>query len=254
MHSRNLVREYLQSLILNSMQRAGAMLCLAFYGGTCLRFVFGASRFSEDLDFALEIQQTKYDFRAYLHAIQKDLSAQGYIINLKVNDKKTVHSAFVGFQGLLYELGLSSQESEVFSIKLEVDTSPPDSAGLDISFIRKYSVLRLQHHDKSSLLAGKIHAILQRPFIKGRDLYDLFWYISNPAWPAPNITMLNNALIQTGWKNGLVTEENWRGIVLQRLQYINWNNIRKDLNPFVQSEDDIFNAISEESFRILLLG
>jgi hypothetical protein len=44
---------------------------------------------------------------------------------LKVNDRKTVHSAFVRFPGLLYDLGFSEQRSEVLAVKLEVDTNPP---------------------------------------------------------------------------------------------------------------------------------
>jgi hypothetical protein len=35
-------------------------------------------------------------------------------------------------------------------------------------------MLNLQHHDRPSLLAGKLHAILQRSWPKGRDLFDLF--------------------------------------------------------------------------------
>ena len=50
----NLAREYLQARILLAMQQAGAMIPLAFQGGTALRFLFGLPRFSEDLDFALE--------------------------------------------------------------------------------------------------------------------------------------------------------------------------------------------------------
>ena len=51
---KNLAREYLQALILQSLQRAGAMTALAFHGGTALRFLYSLPRYSEDLDFALE--------------------------------------------------------------------------------------------------------------------------------------------------------------------------------------------------------
>ena len=49
--------------------------------------------------------------------------------------------------------------------------------------MRRHVTLRLHHHDRASLLAGKLHAILQRPYTKGRDLYDLIWYLSDPTWP-----------------------------------------------------------------------
>jgi Nucleotidyl transferase AbiEii toxin, Type IV TA system len=48
------VCEYLQVRILQSLGRAGAMQTLAFHGGTSLRVLYGITRYSEDLDFALE--------------------------------------------------------------------------------------------------------------------------------------------------------------------------------------------------------
>ena len=63
---RNLVREYLQARILECLQRAGAMVPLAFHGGTALRFLYAIPRFSEDLDFALERPSAGYDFRGVL--------------------------------------------------------------------------------------------------------------------------------------------------------------------------------------------
>ena len=38
-HGRNVAREYLQARILGALQRAGAMIPLAFHGGTALRFL-----------------------------------------------------------------------------------------------------------------------------------------------------------------------------------------------------------------------
>jgi len=177
--ARNLTREYLQALILQSLQRAGAMVSLAFHGGTALRFLYSLPRYSEDLDFALEVNTGIYDFRTYLQAIHKDLKAQGYNVTLKVSNQKTVQSAFVRFTGLLYDLNLSPHQDEILAVKIEVDTNPPKEASLDTTLIRRHVLLNLQHHDKASLLAGKLHAILQRPYPKGRDIYDLTWYLSD---------------------------------------------------------------------------
>lgn len=173
-HGRNVMREYLQARILGALQRAGAMIPLAFHGGTALRFLYATARYSEDLDFALEKDKRRYDFRVYLQVIRNELSAEGYAPEIKVNDKKTVHSAFVRFPGLLHELDLSPQRSEVLAIKIEVDTNPPAGAALSTSIVRRHVTLQLQHHDRASLLAGKLHAFLQRSYLKGRDLYDLF--------------------------------------------------------------------------------
>ena len=126
---RHVAREYLQARILASLQRAGAMIPLAFHGGTALRFLYRIPRYSEDLDFALEGAAETYDFRAHLKAVQSDLAAENYTLDLKVNDRKVVHSAFVRFRGLLHELNLSPHSSEVLSIKIEVDSHPPAGAG-----------------------------------------------------------------------------------------------------------------------------
>ncbi|MBN1451537.1 MAG: nucleotidyl transferase AbiEii/AbiGii toxin family protein [Anaerolineales bacterium] len=236
---RNLAREYLQALILQSLQRSGAMTSLAFHGGTALRFLYSLLRYSDDLDFALETNKSRYDFRAYLQALQKDLEAQGYKVALKVSDRKTVHSAYIRFPGLLYELNLSSHRDEVLAVKIEVDTDPPKKAGLETSLVRHHVLLNLQHHDKSSLLAGKLHAILQRPYPKGRDIYDLIWYLGDRTWPNPNIKMLNNALAQTDWTGPTLTVANWRSVTLTRIKSFSWDHLINDVQPFLQTEQEI---------------
>ncbi|HEY76401.1 MAG TPA: nucleotidyl transferase AbiEii/AbiGii toxin family protein [Thermoflexia bacterium] len=233
LQARNVVREYLQARILGAMQRAGAMVPLAFHGGTALRFLYGSQRYSEDLDFALERAREQYDLRAYLRAIEAELAAEGYVLSFKVNDRKVVHSAFVRFPGLLYELDLSPHRDEVLSVKIEVDTNPPAGAGLETTVVRRYVTLHLQHHDRASLLAGKLHAILQRPYLKGRDLYDLVWYLSDPDWPPPNLTLLNNALRQTGWAGPVLTEANWREAACRRLESVTWERAVEDVRPFL---------------------
>ncbi len=236
---RNLAREYLQARILAAMQRAGAMIPLAFHGGTALHFLYAHGRYSEDLDFALEGDRQRFEFRGYLHAIRGELTPEGYAVELKVNDQKAVHSAFIRFPGLLYDLGLSGQRSEVLAVKLEVDTNPPAGAGLATTVVRRFVVLQLQHHDRASLLSGKLHAILQRSYAKGRDIYDLLWYLSDPAWPPPNLVLLNNALAQTGWHGGALTTANWRERVRERLRPLDWSGILSDVRPFVEPGFDL---------------
>jgi hypothetical protein len=250
---RNLAREYLQARILGSLQRSGAMIPLAFHGGTALRFLFSHGRYSEDLDFALEGNRQSYNFRSWLQVIRSELTPEGYQVELKVNDQKTVHSAFVRFPGLLFELGLSPQRSEVLAVKIEVDTNPPRGAGLSTTVVRRFVVLQLQHHDKASLLSGKLHAILQRPFTKGRDIYDLLWYQSDPTWPQPNLVLLNNALAQTHWDGGILTAENWKDQLNTRLEKLNWKDIVNDVRPFVEPGFDL-NLLTLANLQNVLKG
>ena len=73
---RNVAREYLQARILGILQREGAMVPLAFQGGTCLRFLFNLPRYSEDLDLRLEGDPAFYDLRRWLAAIRAQLSRE----------------------------------------------------------------------------------------------------------------------------------------------------------------------------------
>ena len=107
LRGRNVIREYLQARILGAPQRAGAMTSLAFQGGTCLRFLFALPRYSEDLDFTLEGDPSRYALRRPLQAVRTELSAEQYRVELRVREHRAVYSAVVRFPGLLHELGLS---------------------------------------------------------------------------------------------------------------------------------------------------
>lgn len=249
--AKNLTREYLQARILSDLQRSGAMIPLAFHGGTSLRFLYSHGRYSEDLDFALEGSRENYRFRDYLQSIKSTFELENYRMDLKLNDTKIVQSAFIRFPGLLFELGLSTQPSEGFAIKVEVDTNPPKGAGLETSVIRKFVLLQLQHHDKASLFSGKIHAILQRPYLKGRDVYDLFWYLSGSDWPEPNLNLLNNALAQTNWSGGKVTQVNWRRLIKARLFEVNWQTVLNDVRQFIEPQFNL-SILNRENLERLL--
>ena len=123
----NLLREYLQARILAELQRAGAMLSLAFQGGTALRFL---SRYSEDLDFTLERSTPPFDFRDALRAIRAAFEQEGYAVTIKLREQSAVKSAFVGFPGLPFELALSPHRDEALRVKVEIDTNPPAGPGL----------------------------------------------------------------------------------------------------------------------------
>jgi predicted nucleotidyltransferase component of viral defense system len=235
----NWMREYLQARILAALQEQGAMIPLAFHGGTALRFLFKLPRYSEDLDFSLELPQKEFNFQSTLNSISKQFILEGYPIKVKFNDQKIVQHAFFGFPGLLNELGLSPHVDQNFTIKFEVDTRPPPGADLTISLIRYRELfMNIQHHDKASLLAGKVHAVLQRKYLKGRDIFDLVWYLSDRSWPLPNYRMLNHALDQSGWDGPLLTASNWKMTLYKRLSASDMKSASEDVRPFLARPTD----------------
>lgn len=123
---------------------------------------------------------------------------------------------------------------------------------LTTTAIERHIPLQIQHHDWGSLLAGKLHAILQRNYTKGRDWYDLVWYLTRPHSPQPNFIMLNHALIQSGWSKEPLTPQNWRQCVYERLQSLNWAKVIADVQPFL-IESDAIRQLQRENVIALLL-
>ena len=236
---RNLAREYLQARILEALQRAGAFSAWAFCGGTSLRFLFLLPRFSEDLDFALHGEYPPGGFRSALESVKRGLSKENYPVEIKVSDRRIVHAAFVDFPGLPRMVGASDHPRESLSIKIELDTRPPPGAKTALTLVRRHIMLNLTHYDRSSLLAGKLHALLSRPYLKGRDLFDLVWYLSDGTWPAPNLDLLCSALEQTGWAGKRPTSRTWKGLIRNRLEDADWNLARRDVEPFLERPQDL---------------
>ncbi|WP_420463792.1 nucleotidyl transferase AbiEii/AbiGii toxin family protein [Candidatus Palauibacter sp.] len=237
--ARNVMREYLQARILEGLQRAGAMSPLAFHGGTALRFLYRLPRYSEDLDFALEGPRESYDPRRWLTSISRQFRREGYEAMASLRDAGSVHAGWFRFRGLPHEFGLSSHPDEVLRIKLEVDTRPPAGAVTETRLVRRHVSLRVHLHDRASLLAGKLHAVLHRPWMKGRDIYDLVWYLSDPDWPPPNLDLLNAARRQTEPLAVPLTERVWRETVATRVTTVEWKAVEADIRPFLESAVEV---------------
>lgn len=252
--SRLITREYLQARLLECLQKYGAFVNWAFVGGTALRFLYLMPRFSEDLDFSLVKQGVEDNFIELMRKAKTSFEAEDYSLSIKAKSEKTVKSAFVKFTGLLFELGLSPHISETISIKVEIDTNPPTGASLETSIIRKHCLLNLQHYDKSSLLSGKLHALLARKYVKGRDVYDLLWYLSDKTWPGPNVLLLNNALKQTGWNGLEITNDNWRKETALRVSQFDWDKAVSDVQPFIERQEDLQILNKENLIKLLEAG
>lgn len=251
-----LLREYLQARVLEALQRAGVFERWAFLGGTALRFLYALPRFSEDLDFSWTGNSgaeplTREDFERTIGRVRRAFEAEAYEVDARIRSQAVVMSAFIGFPGLPYELGLSSQPGQKVTVKIEIDTNPPAHAKTATSLIRRHVLLNLLHYDRPSLLAGKLHALIQRPWVKGRDVYDLVWYLSDPAWPEPNLPLLRSSLAQTG--SSLTDSElrDWRGIVAERVAAMDWDRVVADVQPFLERAEDVAMLAREGVLALL---
>lgn len=204
----NIIREYLQILILKSIYQSKHGKNLSFVGGTCLRICYELKRYSEDLDFSLDKRTDDYDFERLCQLIQKDLSLVNIGADLNVSQEKTVQKAFIKVVEVLEILNLSKIKGQKIHIKLEVDTNPVDIkfGRIESLFVVKYNeIFPILKHDLGTLFAGKIMAILGRPYRRGRDFYDLIWYLKRKA--KINLAYLNGGQKQAGYAKKFASEE-----------------------------------------------
>ncbi len=246
----NLMREYLQAYLLKILRDQGFFRTNAFVGGTALRFLYQLPRFSEDLDFS-RVSLPQDSFGKLMEAIQRELALAGYTVTMNYKEQKTVRQALVKFERLLYEAGISPMASQKFSVKIEVDTNPPQGAVLKTEIVNKYFPIAFLSYDISSLFAGKTNALLTRKYTKGRDFFDLGWYLSRWKTIVPNMTLLQNGLQQTGYQKEYPTEENWRRYLYEVVQKADWKKIEQDIVNFLENPSDA-NVFSKENILRLL--
>ncbi len=228
----NRLREYLQAHVLRSFHECEAFRPLAFVGGTALRFLHGLPRFSEDLDFSV-VSAEGYDGKAWMAKAKRDLALAGFEPEVTWNDRKTVHTGWVRVAGLLHDTGLSGMPEQKLAIKVEIDTRPPAGARCERRVVTRHMTFLIQHYDLPSLLAGKLHAIISRKYAKGRDWYDLLWYLSHHPPVEPNPLLLQNALDQTQGL-GRSDAHAWKSLVKARLDAFDMEALSADVRPFME--------------------
>ncbi len=243
--------ELLQHYVLARLSRAKLFSRACFHGGTFLRICHGLLRFSEDLDFSLERDIDDWDLERSMRSLESELFREGYEIETTADVRRTVNVGWVKVTSLYHERGFSPRREEKVSVKVEVDTRPSSGAVLETRVVRRHVTLHLQHHDPSSLLAGKVHALLSRPFAKGRDIFDLIWYLADRSWPAPNFVLLRNALAQTGWSGPGLESEGWREVLSSHLQGLDWKQFRRDVEPFLEDPSDLDLMTSDNVGKLL---
>ena len=76
------LRQITQEIILAGLGRTDLFARAGFQGGTCLRIFHSLNRFSEDMDFALDSQDSTFHLSSYLDRIREELSIYGYQVRV----------------------------------------------------------------------------------------------------------------------------------------------------------------------------
>jgi len=232
----HVVREDLQIIVLKILYDLGMFKIIAFVGGTALRMLFDLQRFSEDLDFSIT-KKNGYNFHKLSQDLQYQLKKYGLAVDVKENDSKIVQTLMLRFRDILPALSLSPLESQKLSIRIEIDTNPPKGWQTEISLISKMYTFTVVHYDTPSLYASKLCACFFRKYVKGRDFYDLIWYLGKKV--VPNFKLLNNAIRQFHPEATMVTAQNFKEFLKEQLAKVDFNYVRKDVERFLVNKEEV---------------
>ena len=232
----NYLREFLQLLILKTIDELGFFRHIAFVGGTALRVLYGLERFSEGLDFTL-IDKSGYDFTQMIELLVKQLNLYNLDVSFRAKDHKAVASAFIKFNTVLPALGLTPHHDTKLMIKFEVDQNPPAGYQTQLTIVNKEFLIGINAFDQASLFAGKLHALLCRHYTKGRDYYDFIWYVGKKI--RPNYLFLENAILQTENKQLILTAASLKQMLIERIETTNFDHVKTDIKPFLVDQNEL---------------
>ncbi len=249
---RILLKEALQAHVLDYLYNHSGYRRLNFYGGTCLHVVYGLNRLSEDLDLdngaGVGLDDLGGDLLAYIHqtlaypaaGVHRQTGQQGILrITLKFP--------------LLNQLGLSAHANEALHLKIEV------SSHAQVAVLKRTPVFYYgrsfvpAHFSLETMMAGKMLACLERSFVsgrsgaavKGRDFYDLLWFMQRGVRP------LEEKLARDGQQS--YTTRTAFLALQERVAHLRTADLALDLLPmfeqrtFIQAWLETFHATFEET-------
>lgn len=245
------LREIMQRVALAGLHRGRFFEKASFYGGTALRIFYGLNRFSEDLDFSLLKEDPEFSLDTYLKYIEEEFIALGLKVSVRTKVKSVesnIESAFLKSETIWSELLLEYSLPQIglthspsIKIKIEVDTRPPMGFEAEEKLLLKPYSFYVKCFKKEDLFAGKMHALLFRKWknnVKGRDWYDLEWYIQK------GISLnLNHFLLRAkdsgDWQYDTITEGEFRELMNHRIEEVDIEKAKADVIRFIANPNQL---------------
>jgi len=242
------LREVMQEIALLGLWRSKFFEKAALYGGTALRVLYGLDRFSEDLDFSLLKKGESFDLADYSEALKRELASFGFAVEIEsraMPASAAIQSAFLKADTrtrmitVEFDKGLVRKvpRNQVLKIRLEVDIDPPPGFRTGVRYLLRPVPFSVRTFSLPDLFAGKMHAVLCREWksrVKGRDWYDLVWFAAHH--PDLHLAHLEQRMRQTGHWTGPapLTAEDLRDLMIRRVDKVDIDQIRREVEPFVK--------------------
>jgi predicted nucleotidyltransferase component of viral defense system len=257
------LREIMQEITLAALSRTDFFEKAAFYGGTALRIFYGLDRYSEDLDFSLLKPDSNFSIERYFKAIRDEFKSLGLTVRIQEKRKTTqtaIDSAFLKAETIWQEIVLEDiiketgvRSNKTLKIKMEVDRQPPLHFQTEEKLLIRPFSFYVKCFSKSSLFAGKMHALLFRKWknrVKGRDWYDLEWYIKKGV-PLDVNHFLARAKDTKDWQEDNISKEQILELLDKKIESVSFRSIREDVVRFIKN-DEVLHIWSQEYFKDLI--
>ena len=174
---RAIIREYLQTKILEIIYYEKISSKVFFVGGTSLRLLRDLNRFSEDLDFdTVDVTSALID--VLVKRIHERLKGENIEVELYKNVTKKKAYYELRFKDLLFELKISTNKDEKLKIKLDFEKFWQGQEK-EVVLLKRYGFLaNVITLSQSQILVQKLLAYIKREQTQPRDLYDIVWLLS----------------------------------------------------------------------------
>ena len=251
--TKNAEQEVCQKIALAGLHRGGFFDHAAFYGGTCLRMLYGLPRFSEDMDFSLTQKRDDIHLENYFDAIREEFNLAGFDITITKKEKKAfgkVESAFLKENTEAYDIKF--QTKKTVKVKIELDTDPPLLFNTEQKLLMQPYSFMVRCFTLPDLYAGKMHALVYRAWqrrVKGRDWFDFEWYVRNGV--PLSFWHLQERIRE--FNGAIVSPEEFMDQLRKKIVETDIENVKQDVIPYIvpnqQRDLDIW---SNEYFLMLV--
>jgi len=236
---RAMVKEYLQSKILEFIYRGPFKDRLTFLGGTKLRLLNNFRRFSDDLDFDLSGVYDNNDHLDLCKYLVKEFDKQN--ISAEIDQEKKireidVQTRYINFPKILEMTGLKDIPGRKYFIKIDVQKHDFGSYSYEAEtrVLNRFDVFTPVHSAPDSMiLATKLCSILERS--KGRDFYDIIELVKTIK---PDMDYVINRFKFGRLKKDYTGPESYIELVLPRLEKIDWLDKTREIEKFLFFPDE----------------
>ena len=170
---RLVLMEYLQYKVLEIIFASPYGNRLVFLGGTCIRIVYGGSRFSEDLDLDNK-DFTENEFADLTGIVKQELEKEGIKTEFR-NVYRGAYHCYLKFPRILFENKLSALQDEKILVKIDSGRSRDFQKAVSVAIAKADIFSEIRTYPQDLLLAQKINTLFNRKRAKGRDIFDVLY-------------------------------------------------------------------------------